>query len=95
MSGPSGSPPTSAYDVPASKLPRAEIAASAGVTATDASIALSSDADLAAFDLDGAITVGNSNSGHVDCGNQILVDETNEDMTTRMLARLSEDSNRR
>ena len=35
------------------------------------------------------------NSGHVDCGNQILVDETNEDMTTRMLARLSEDSNRR
>ena len=36
-----------------------------------------------------------SNSGHVDCGNQILVDETNEDMTTRMLARLSEDSNRR
>ena len=36
-----------------------------------------------------------SNSGHVDCGNQILVDETNEDMTTRMLARLSEESNRR
>ena len=26
---------------------------------------------------------GVSNSGHVDCGNQILVDETNEDMTTR------------
>ena len=25
------------------------------------------------------------NSGHVDCRNQILVDETNEDMTTRML----------
>ena len=42
-----------------------------------------------------ALVFAACNSGHVDCGNQILVDETNEDMTTRMLARLSEDSNRR
>eukprot|EP00966_Prymnesium_polylepis_P274773 6348758-Prymnesium_polylepis.1 len=58
MSGPSGSPPTSAYNIPASKLQRVEVAANAGVTAADDSVALSSEADLAAFDLDGAITAG-------------------------------------
>ena len=41
-----------------------------------------------------APSVGRRNSGLVDCGNHIIVEQL-EDVTTRLLTRLSEDSNRR